>query len=217
MIETQKTEESAVTFYKLFWTFFLVSIFGYVFEVIVHFLRSGGFENHQGLIYGPFSQVYGVGAGILVLIYPKLYNKKNSFVYVVCVLGGGIFEYICSLIQETFFGGTSWDYSHMKFNFQGRTNLTYAFIWGVFGILIIKFIYPKLSGLLDRVPTKKLLFITCIVFILMTANALLTSIAVRRQYERHNKIPATNKLQIFLDKKYPDSYLKKLSPEPNFK
>ncbi len=217
MRENQRTAEPRLSLYNVFWTFFLVSILGYVFELTHHFLYTGNFVNYQGLIYGPFSQVYGIGAVIAVLFYPKMHNKNIFFVYVFCVFGAGIFEYTASLAQEIFFGGTSWNYSFMKYNLQGRISLEYTLIWGIFGVLFIKLLYPKLSRLLDRIQNKRLLLITWIVFVLMIADAFLTAMAIRRQYERYNKIPATNNLQVFLDKKYPDSYLKTLTPEPNFK
>lgn len=217
MKKNQTSTESEVSLYKLFWTFFLFSMLGYVFEVTVQFLYSGAFENHQGLIYGPFSQIYGLGATVAVLLYPRLHRKSTAFIYAFCVFGGGLFEYVCSLSQEMLFGSTSWNYSWMKFNIHGRTNLLYSLIWGVFGVLIIKYIYPGLSKLLDRLTGRRAALVTWIAFTLMLGNVLITAAAARRQYERYLEIPATNKLQIFLDEKYPDSYLKKLTPEPSFK
>lgn len=217
MRERQNSATLELSFYKLFWTFFLFSVLGYIFEITVQFLYTGRFENHQGLIYGPFSQIYGIGAVFAVIICRKIYNRNIILVYALCVLGGGLFEYACSLAQEILFGSTSWNYGMMRFSINGRTNLTYSLVWGVFGVIIITYVYPKISDLLDRAPRKNLVVLTWVVFLLMLGNVTITAAVARRQYERHKNIPAENKVQVFLDKKYPDSYLENLSPRPNFK
>ena len=45
----------------IFWLFILGSILGYIFEMIVVLFQKGYFESRQGLIYGPFTPVYGMG------------------------------------------------------------------------------------------------------------------------------------------------------------
>ena len=52
----------------VFWLFIIGSILGYIFEMIVVLFQKGYFESRQGLIYGPFTPVYGIGAIIYYLI-----------------------------------------------------------------------------------------------------------------------------------------------------
>lgn len=42
------------------WLFVIGSFIGYVVEMCVGFVQNGYFESRQGLIYGPFTPVYGV-------------------------------------------------------------------------------------------------------------------------------------------------------------
>lgn len=44
----------------IFWIFIIGSILGYIYEMIVVLFQKGYFESRQGLIYGPFTPVYGV-------------------------------------------------------------------------------------------------------------------------------------------------------------
>ena len=43
---------------------------------------------------------------------------------------GSVIEYLLSWGQETLFGSTSWDYSRMPFNLDGRICLLYFFVLG---------------------------------------------------------------------------------------
>ena len=46
---------------KIFWIFLIGSIIGYGIEMIVGLVQNGHFVSRQGLLFGPFIQVYGVG------------------------------------------------------------------------------------------------------------------------------------------------------------
>ena len=51
-----------MTFYKLFWVFFIGCFAGVVLETIYCLIQRGHYESRVGLIYGPFNLVYGIGA-----------------------------------------------------------------------------------------------------------------------------------------------------------
>jgi len=61
----------------LFWLFVIGSVLGYIYEMIVVLFKNGYFESRQGLIYGPFTPVYGVGA-IVYYITLNLIDKRNK-------------------------------------------------------------------------------------------------------------------------------------------
>ena len=86
----------------LFWSFIIGSIAGFIFEVTVVFFQKGHFELRQGLIYGPFIPVYGIGAMCYYIVLSKIKNKVQIFL--ITMVLGGITEYLCSFIQEKAFG-----------------------------------------------------------------------------------------------------------------
>lgn len=51
-----------ITFYKLFWVFFIGCFAGVVLETLYCLIQRGHYESRVGLIYGPFNLVYGIGA-----------------------------------------------------------------------------------------------------------------------------------------------------------
>ena len=100
---------SGLGFDKLFIIFVIGCLFGNYYERILnlvrHYLKDGSifWEVRRGVIYGPFSPVYGMGAVLMT----KLLAGKNDKWYITLIKGallGGSFEYLTSFLQETFTG-----------------------------------------------------------------------------------------------------------------
>ena len=47
---------------KIFWIFVIGSVFGFFAEMLYALVYTRTLEIRQGLIYGPFIQIYGAGA-----------------------------------------------------------------------------------------------------------------------------------------------------------
>ncbi len=204
-MEKENVFASGICFKKIFWLFMLGSLAGCYMEVINHFIKSGDIVSRSGLIYGPLNPVYGFGIILFVLCLDKVKNPILIFIY--GMLLGGAFEYGCSLFQEKVFGTISWDYSHQMFNIGGRTSLKYMIIWGVLAILIMKFLYPFLSRLIEKIPMGFGNIMTVLLVTFMIFNATISTCACLRQAERAQGLTASNKIEVFLDKHYPDKRL----------
>lgn len=191
----------------IFWLFIIGSVLGYIFEMIVVLFQNGCFESRQGLIYGPFTPVYGMGVIIYYVMLKNFKTKDKVKVFLATAVLGGVTEYLCSVLQEKLFGTVSWDYSNLIFNINGRTSLLHCTYWGIAGILYIVYIEP----ILERVKQveDKLVFkvITIVLFIFLIFDISISWLAANRQFARRNAIPATNALDLFLDKYYPDEYM----------
>ena len=197
-----------ICFEKIFWIFIIGCVFGCLVEVLNHFIHYGNFVSRSGLIYGPLNPVYGFGLVIFVLFLSKI--KNPILIFIGGMLLGGGFEYVCSFVQEKVFGSISWDYSHQLFNIGGRTSLKYMLIWGVLALIFMKFIYPILSNLIEKIPVKIGRILTVILVVFVIFDAVISIIACLRQSERALGEKASNKFEVFLDKHYPDERLNKI-------
>lgn len=193
---------------ELFWVFIIGSIIGYLLEMVVGLVQNGHFVSKQGLIYGPFSQVYGIGLVIYYLVIPN--NKKNIEIFLISMFLGGIVEYIFSYLQETFFGTISWDYSNLLFNINGRTSLLHCIYWGIGGILFSKYIKPQIEKIDCLCPKIWFKVLTIFLAIFVVFDIIISSLACKRQEERKEGIEAKNNIEIFLDKTYTDEVLNKI-------
>lgn len=193
---------------KLFCVFVIGSIIGYLLEMIVGLVQNGHFVSKQGLIYGPFSQVYGIGLVIYYLLIPN--NKKNIEIFLISMFLGGIVEYIFSYLQETFFGTISWDYSNLLFNINGRTSLLHCIYWGIGGILFSKYIRPQIEKIDLLYPKMWFKVLTIFLAIFLLFDIIISSLACKRQEERKEGIEPKNNIEIFLDKTYTDEVLNEI-------
>lgn len=200
---------------KLFWIFIIVSIIGCVVETIVCIVQKGHFEIRQGVIYGPFIPVYGAGAVLFYVVVPIITgatanNAKeisNIKIFVYTMILGGVTEYLFSYGQECLFGTISWDYSNIPFNLNGRTSLLHCIYWGVGGIIFIKFLYPYIEDLSNKINMKRLTLATTCLAIFMVYNISISMLAGQRQMERVQNISANSRLDVYLDEKYPDKLM----------
>lgn len=194
----------------LFWVFIIGSIAGFIFEVTVVFFQKGHFELRQGLIYGPFIPVYGIGAMCYYVVLSKIKIKNKVRIFLITMILGGITEYLCSFIQEKAFGTISWDYSYLPFNINGRTSLLHCIYWGIGGVLYITYIEPLLNKMIDKTNMKAFDLITIILSIFIVFDISISWMAADRQTERKNDIEPQNHLDLFLDKNYPDEYMNRI-------
>lgn len=197
-----------ICFEKIFWIFIIGCVFGCLVEVLNHFIHYGNFVSRSGLIYGPLNPVYGFGLVIFVLFLSKI--KNPILIFIGGMLLGGGFEYVCSFVQEKVFGTISWDYSHQLFNIGGRTSLKYMLIWGVLALIFMKFVYPILSNLIEKIPVKIGRILTVILVVFVIFDAVISIIACLRQSERAMGEEASNRVEVFLDKHYPDEKLNEI-------
>lgn len=197
-------------FMFLFWLFLLGSIIGYLYEMIVVLVQKGHFESRQGLIYGPFTPVYGIGIIVYYVFLSLLKTQNKGKIFLLTMLLGGVTEYLCSLVQEKAFGTISWDYSYLKFNLNGRTSLLHCTYWGIAGILYVLLIAPRLEKLEKIISQPSLKVATSFMVIFMIFNITISCLAAQRQTERKKNQEPENKLDVFLDEHYPDETMDKI-------
>jgi uncharacterized membrane protein len=198
--------------YKLFWLFVISGIVGFVLETIFCLLVSGRFEMRTSLVFGMFIPVYGLGAVALTLGLRKLYKLRDLWIFLCAAVIGGAVEYLSSFAQEMALGTVSWDYSNTQYNFDGRTNLTYSFMWGILGIFWIKDWYPKISKTIEKIPKKYGKPITYVVLVILIFDGILSAAAVMRKVERYYNDPPKNSFEVFLDQYFDDDYLNFVYP-----
>ena len=193
--------------FKVFIIFMIGSILGYVVEMIVALVQNGHFVSRQGLLYGPFTPVYGIGILVYYIFFKIVKNRNKKIVFVSSMILGGITEYLCSYIQEKAFGTVSWDYSNWLFNINGRTTLIHCTYWGFAGLLYVSYIEPLIPKIEEAVRNHKIKIMATSVAIFMVFNVAISSMAAIRQKERQENIAANSKIDVFLDNAYPDEYM----------
>ena len=205
-----------MTFYKLFWVFFIGCFAGVVLETIYCLIQRGHYESRVGLIYGPFNLVYGIGALCLSGALYQFRNRGRVFSFVGGFVVGSVVEYACSWFQEVCFGSTSWDYSNMPYNLNGRICLLYSIFWGILGIFWIKDIYPRMAKWILKIPNKVGKLLTWVLLVFMVFNSVMTLFTSLRWTARREGIEPRNAFEAYLDEHYPDERMQKIFANAEF-
>ena len=200
-------------FDKLVCLFFIAAFLGDLTEMVFCRITGGVWMSRSSVVYGSFSIVWGLGAVLLTLILYHCRERSDGFIFCFGTVLGGAYEYVCSVFTELVFGTVFWDYSHIPFNLGGRINLLYCFFWGIAAVVWLKIVYPRLSGLIERIPMKFGRAATWVMIVFMVVNIGISGMAMGRYTERHTAAePSASAAAQFLDTHFPDSRIERIYP-----
>lgn len=133
----------------LFIWFILYSIIGWIYETVFCSIKKLKWDN-RGMLIGPYCPIYGVGAVLDVLLCTGLPNARA--VFLACMLGSAILEYVTSYVTERLFHAVWWDYSRIPFNLNGRICLSCSVGFGFAGWIVLYGLHPYISRLTAPLP-----------------------------------------------------------------
>lgn len=207
---------SGVNFYKIALVCIVGSFAGVVVEMLWCLFRNGYLESRSGLVYGPFNPVYGIGAVVMTLALYRYRNRSSSISFLGGALVGSVIEYLLSWGQEALFGSTSWDYSSMPFNLDGRICLLYSLFWGILGVFWIKSIYPRTAQVILKIPNRFGKILTWVLTILLVLDCAVSLMAVGRWSERVLGDPPASAVDVFFDQHFPDERMERIYANMEF-
>lgn len=196
--------------------FFFGSILGFLIEGLWSIVRTGHWENHAALVWGPFCIIYGFGAAVMYLLSYLFGNSPLPLQFLCFAVGGSAIEYIGSFIQEWLFGSISWDYSNHFMNINGRISLQMAIAWGILGTGFSRLLYPFLQKAFSHIHGGYIGTFCFLLSIFMLANILVSSAAVLRWRERTVGKPASTSVEHYLDRRFDDERMHRIYKNMRF-
>lgn len=176
----------ALNFFNLFWIFVVCCVLGLIIETVYHFaaVNPGHYQDRAGMLYGPFSPIYGFGAVLMTMALNRFHKKNFIVIFLVSAVIGGIFEYLTSWFMQYSFGIVAWDYTGTWLSIDGRTNGMFMIMWGFLGLAWIKLLLPQMLKLVNLIPWNWRYAVTSVCAILMIANGAMTLVALDCWYGR---------------------------------
>lgn len=138
--------------------FIIISFLGWICEIIYIFIETKEITN-RGFLIGPYCPIYGSVSVIMFILLEKYQNDLVVLFFlssIICTVA----EYITSYVMEKIFKARWWDYSHMKFNVNGRVCLLNSILFGFGAIILFKLVMPFLIPLLHQIPHNIFFFIS---------------------------------------------------------
>ncbi len=199
----------ALNFFNLFWIFVVASMVGLLVEELFHYfvVVPGQWQDRAGLLFGPFSPIYGCGA-VLMTVFLNRFHKSNPVViFFVAAVIGGAFEYFTSLFMQYAFGAVAWNYTGMWLSIGGRTCGLFMAMWGLLGLVWIKLLLPFVLHVVNLIPWNWRYGITTVAAALMLVDAVMSLQALDCWYMRLSHDPVQTPIQQFYAEHFDDAFM----------
>lgn len=152
--------------------FFLYSILGHIFESIVYLFYDG----ESGILFGPWTPVYGIGVTIVFSLY--IYFLKKGFkkkiiiwnIFLVGFILLTIIECIGGYLLEALFGTIFWNYEGLPLHIGKYISLEISFVWGILSLVCVYFLKPLTDKIIKKIP----IWLTWIFIILFLIDVFMT-------------------------------------------
>ena len=156
---------------KVILYFILYSFLGWCLESVYKTIIFKKPTN-SGFLYGPFCPMYGIGA--VIMLYASRLSNNIFITFILAIIIFTIWEYLVAVILEKLFKTKYWDYSNIKFNFQGRICLKNSIYWGLLGVLLVFVIQPFIEKITNLLPENVLTYINSILCFAIFVDAMVT-------------------------------------------
>jgi len=201
----------------VFLLFAFGSVLGFFIETVFCYLVKGRLESRRGMLFGPFSQIYGFAALLIPMLLAPLSGKSMVALFLGSALLGGLFEAGCSIFQESCFGTVSWNYAEQRGSlFGGRTSLGFMFFWGVLGTIYIRVLHPKLFLMIEGVPASLKEIGVSLLVLFLSIDLLISCLALQRWRERSSGETKGGRVATILDQHFPNRRMESIYPDMVF-
>lgn len=212
----QPARGQPLTAYRVFWLFLIAGVAGDLIEVVFWLFTRGELISRSSLLYGPFSLVWALGAVLLTLVFHRMDDQGAVRIFLLGTVLGGVYEYVCSWVQEVAFGVCFWDYRHLPLNLNGRINLAFCLFWGAAALVWVRLFYPALCGFIARIPEQTGRRVVRMAAAFLLCSAVLSAAALFRMDQRRQGVPASGAITQFLDERFPDVLLQARYPNMGY-
>ncbi len=153
--------------------FLTYSVIGWMIEVAAVSIEKKRLVKDRGFLIGPYCPIYGFSS-ILMLWFLSSYEDDPWVLFIMSIVLCTTVEYLTSLIMEKIFKVRWWDYTHMKFNLNGRVCLSNSVLFGALGLFLIYVLNPFVVGKYMLIPQKVFIIIAIILLVLFISDVIVS-------------------------------------------
>ena len=198
-----------LSWYQVVILFFLGSMAGLLIEEVWMLATAGLTENRVGLVWGPFSPLYGLGAVLLTLLsfFLRSRGARAWQVFLVSALVGGVLEQLTGWSMSTFFDAESWTYLHLPDHITQWVAWRFLAFWGLLGLTWSRAVMPRLLYQIGMPTTRRQAVFVTLVAVYLVADIAMTLVCFDRKTERDAGVPPANAFEQWVDTNYSDEFI----------
>ena len=195
------------TISQYFLLFYILSIVGYICELVGILITKKRISLHRGYLLGPYLPIFGFG-GLIVTIFLKEYQQQPLTLLVLGMVYCGVLEYFTSYALEKIFNLRWWDYSDKKLNINGRVCLETMLMFGVGSIVLVN-TTSKLQSLSSFFSNHVIISLAIVLFIIMLFDTIISTreiLRLKKDLVLVDTKDATKELKTKMKKSLQDNY-----------
>lgn len=160
--------------------FVLFSVLGWIMEVTLKYVQFRRFIN-RGFLIGPVCPIYGAGAVLVTAVVRAAAGENAGYLnaFLTSFFFCSALEYLVSWLMEKTFHARWWDYSERPMNLEGRIWIGNSVLFGLGGVVIVKWVAPALFYLFGKIPERALLPLCVCPLLVMFADYVASYIITR--------------------------------------
>lgn len=189
--------------------FFLGSMAGLLIEEVWMLVSAGLTESRVGLVWGPFSPLYGFGALLLTWLSFHLRRRGAAGwqVFLVSALVGGVLEQLAGWTMSTVFDAESWTYLHLPDHITQWVAWRFLAMWGLLGLVWCRAVMPRLLYQIGMPTTRRQAVFVTLVAVYLVADVAMTLVCFNRKVARDAGVPPANAFEEWVDTNYSDEFI----------
>lgn len=198
-----------ISWYQVVLIFVVGSVAGLFLEETWMFITAHLTQSRVGLVWGPFSPLYGVGATLLTILTFQLRKRHTRpiVVFFVAVLVGGTLEQVTGWGMEHIFHMESWTYQYLPDHITKYIAWRFLFFWGMLGLIWYQVVMPHLLYLIGAPTNKRATVFVALLAVYLGVDIFMTLAVFERMDQRDAGIPPSNAFEKYLDENYTNEWI----------
>lgn len=196
-----------VNFYQLVVIFTVASIGGLVLETLWCAFALGVWQHRYGMVWGPFSPLYGFGAAIFTVALWKVRKQPLWVIFAISLVLGSSLEQFAGSVMEDGFNVSSWSYEHMPDAITKYVSLRMSLIWGVLGCVWCRVVMPEIVYFIGEPEHRVRTAVTVLLTTFLVVDGIMTLYVAVRKDARDQGIAPANAVERYIDERYDDAFM----------
>ncbi|MDO4291189.1 MAG: putative ABC transporter permease [Eggerthellaceae bacterium] len=196
-----------LTYFNLLWIFVVASVVGLIGETIVATVMDGFVKDRAGLVWGPFSPLYGLGAVLMTVALNDLKGRSRILLFTVAAVVGGALEFVAGWFWKNAFGIIAWSYIDRPLNFGGYTCVEMMVVWGLAGLAWMLVALPIVMRVIGLIPANWRTPLTVAMSAFLLVDVTVTLMSFNFWFERLSGAVPETPLQLFFANHYGNEWM----------
>ena len=213
ILEARKTlrsdflDDNKPGFYQYVIIFLLASVLGLILETVYMYTIYGVIESRVGLVWGPFSPLYGFGAVLLTAVLWPMRNEPVWKIFVISAAVGGMLEQLAGWGMETIMHAWSWSYLHFPDHITQWVAWRFLIMWGALGLVWCKLIMPEMLFRIGEATSRRRAIIVGFLTAFIILDIAITALCFYRAGKRQEGVPPQNPIEQYVDLHFGDEFI----------